>query len=169
MALDERIKKELVADYLTGRYSQRELAKKYKVSLGSVNNLTRDLNATNADLVTAQANLLIAKNELPIEQMNAIIETAYDEVYSKQLIHKATHLNLKRINETLEKNTKMSKINIGDGVQNLEPTTLDMIDYKIAQEAIDKASLTLGVNQRHAKTEINANATNAIQINRSDI
>lgn len=169
MALDERIKKELIADYLTGRYSQRELAKKYKVSLGSVNNLTRDLNTSNADLVTAQANLLIAKNELPIEQMNAIIETAYDEVYSKQLIQKTTHLNLKRISETLEKNTKMSKINVGDGVQNLEPTSLEMIDYKIAQDAIDKASLTLGINQRHAKTEISANASNAIQINRSDI
>lgn len=169
MALDERIKKELVADYLTGRFSQRELAKKYKVSLGSVNNLTRDLNATNADLVTAQANLLIAKNELPIEQMNAIREVAYDEVYSRQLIQKTTHLNLQRINETLEKNTKMTKINCGDGIQNIEPTQLDMMDYKIAQEAIDKASLTLGVNQRHAKTEINANATNAIQINRSDI
>ncbi|CUU89289.1 Uncharacterised protein [Campylobacter hyointestinalis] len=169
MALDERIKKELIADYLTGRYSQRELAKKYKVSLGSVNNLTRDLNTSNADLVTAQANLLIAKNELPIEQMNAIIETAYDEVYSKQLIQKTTHLNLQRINETLEKNTKMSKISIGDGMQNLEPTPLEMLDYKIAQDAIDKASLTLGINQRHAKTEINANASNAIQINRGDI
>lgn len=169
MALDERIKKELVADYLTGRFSQRELAKKYKVSLGSVNNLTRDLNATNADLVTAQANLLIAKNELPIEQMNAIREVAYDEVYSRRLIQKTTHLNLQRINETLEKNTKMTKINCGDGIQNIEPTQLDMMDYKIAQEAIDKASLTLGINQRHAKTEINANATNAIQINRSDI
>ena len=38
-----------------------------------------------------------------------------------------------------------------------------------SKEAIDKASITLGINQRHAKTEINANATNAIQINRSSI
>lgn len=169
MALDERIKKELIADYLTGRYSQRELMRKYKVSLGTVNNLTRDLNTSNAELVDAQASLIIAKNELPNEQMNAIIETAYDEVYSKNLIQKTTHLNLKRINETLEKNTKMSKINVGDGMQNLEPTSLEMLDYKIAQDAIDKASLTLGINQRHAKTEINANASNAIQINRGDI
>ncbi|CUU81725.1 GatB/Yqey family protein [Campylobacter hyointestinalis subsp. hyointestinalis] len=169
MALDKRIKKELIADYLTGRYSQRELMRKYKVSLGTVNNLTRDLNTSNAELVTAQASLIIAKNELPNEQMNAIIETAYDEVYSKKLIQKATHLNLQRINDALEKNTKMTKVSIGDGMQNLEPTELEMIDYKIAQEAIDKASLTLGINQRHAKTEINANATNAIQINRSDI
>ncbi|PPB52343.1 hypothetical protein [Campylobacter hyointestinalis] len=169
MALDKRIKKELIADYLTGRYSQRELMRKYKVSLGTVNNLTRDLNTSNAELVDAQASLIIAKNELPNEQMNAIIETAYDEVYSKNLIQKTTHLNLKRINETLEKNTKMSKISIGDGMQNLEPTPLEMLDYKIAQDAIDKASLTLGINQRHAKTEINANATNAIQINRGDI
>lgn len=169
MAVDERIKKELVADYLTGRFSQRELAKKYKVSLGLVNNLTKELNTSNAELVDAQASLIIAKNELPSEQMNAIIEVAYDEVYSKNLINKATHLNLQRINETLEKNTKMTKVNCGDGIQNLEPTELEMIDYKIAQEAIDKASLTLGINQRHAKTEINANATNAIQINRSDI
>ncbi|MCR8696993.1 MULTISPECIES: hypothetical protein [Campylobacter] len=169
MAVDERIKKELVADYLTGRFSQRELAKKYKVSLGLVNNLTKELNTSNAELVDAQASLIIAKNELPSEQMNAIIEVAYDEVYSKNLINKATHLNLQRINETLEKNTKMTKVNCGDGIQNLEPTELEMIDYKIAQEAIDKASLTLGINQRHAKTEINANATNAIQINRSSI
>ena len=44
---------------------------------------------------------------------------------------------------------------VGDGVQNFEPVELNANDYKALQDAIDKASLTLGVNQRAANTTIN--------------
>jgi len=55
----------------------------------------------------------------------------------------------------LDKNTKLEKINVGEGVQNFEPVELNANDYKALQEMIDKASLTLGVNQRGVTTQIN--------------
>jgi len=41
--LTEHDKKLLIADYHTNKYSQRELAKKYNVSLGTVSNLTKEI------------------------------------------------------------------------------------------------------------------------------
>ena len=38
-------------------------------------------------------------------------------------------------------------------------------DYKNAQEALDKASITLGINQRHSNNQINVNTQNNIQNN----
>ena len=40
-------------------------------------------------------------------------------------------------------------------MQSFEPVELNANDYKALQDAIDKASLTLGVNQRTANTTIN--------------
>ena len=40
-------------------------------------------------------------------------------------------------------------------MQTFEPVELNANDYKALQDAIDKASLTLGVNQRTANTTIN--------------
>lgn len=82
-------------------------------------------------------------------------------------VSSATLLNLARTIEYLKTNTKMEKINVGDGVQNFEPVALGSLDYKNAQDTIDKASITLGINQRHSNSQININNdnTNAIQNN----
>ncbi|MGB2553724.1 hypothetical protein ACPF04_11290, partial [Campylobacter sp. MOP51] len=93
-------------------------------------------------------------------------------IRNRQLIENATQLNLKRIKEHLEKNQKFEKISIGDGAQNFKPVELNASDYKAAQDAIDKASITLGVNPRFASTTINnTNAqqnTHQIKISQDD-
>ena len=52
-------------------------------------------------------------------------------------------------------------------MQNFEPVELNANDYKALQEAIDKASLTLGVNSRTGNISINN--TNAQQTDVTEI
>lgn len=165
--LTEQTKKLIIADYLTGKFSQRELAKKHSASIGTINNLTKNIPPENERIVEAQVSVLSAKATLPNEQMNAVLNAAEREFRNRQMIENATQLNLKRITEHLEKNQKFEKIGIGDGVQNFAPVELNASDYKAAQAAIDKASITLGVNPRFANTTINN--TNAQQNNRQII
>ncbi|MFA7084984.1 MAG: hypothetical protein WC141_10715 [Arcobacteraceae bacterium] len=163
--LTEHDKKLLIADYHTNKYSQRELAKKYNVSLGTVSNLTKEINPQNEHIVNAQITILTAKAILPVEHLNAILNTAQEEIYNKNLITNATQLNLVRTMEYLTKNQKLEKINVGDGVQNFEPVGLGADDFKYCQDTIDKASITLGINQRHANTNIKVDNNNLQQTN----
>ena len=97
-----------------------------------------------------------------IKYLDEIIQ---DEAKIRSLLFSTTALNVIRINEDLQQNIKYEKVFCGDGVQNLEPVKLSASDYKNAQEALDKASITLGINQRHSNNQINVNTQNNIQNN----
>jgi transposase len=160
--LTDSEKKLLVADHHTGKYSQRQLAKKYNVSLGTVSKITKEIKPENEHLVNAQTSILWARAILPPEQMNAIVNAAQDELYNKGLVTNATQINIARTMEYLYNNKKLEKISVGQGIQELVEVGLASDDFKQCQDAIDKASITLGVNPRHApKNEINN--TNAQQ------
>ena len=148
--LSDYDKKLLIADYHTNKYSQRELAKKYNVSIGTVNNLTKEVSPQNEHLVNAQISILSAKSILPIEHLNAILNTAQEEVYNKGLVTNASQLNLIRTTQYLANNKKLEKISVGDGIQQFEEVGLGADDFKQCQDAIDRASITLKVNERHA-------------------
>ena len=59
------------------------------------------------------------------------------------------------------------KVEITDeeGNKKIEPMLLDSKSAKEYIEAIDKASITLGVNQRHSNSQVNIQNTNATQVN----
>lgn len=153
--ITDATKKLIIADYLTGKFSQRELAKKYNIALGTANKLTKNLTPENEHYVEAEVTMISARQTLPDEQMNAIMNAAKDEAYNRGLIFNATQKNLAKITEMLDKNTKYEKVGVGDGVQTFEPIELNANDFKALQDAIDKASLTLGVNPRFGGTTIN--------------
>lgn len=153
--ITNEIKEKILADFHTGKFSQRELAKKYNASKTTIANLTKGLSPKNDRLVEAQVSLLSAQNNLTATEMTAIMTAAKDEAYNRGLIFNATQKNLAKITDMLNKNTKFEKVGVGDGVQSFEPVELNANDYKALQDAIDKASLTLGVNQRAANTTIN--------------
>jgi hypothetical protein len=153
--ITNEIKEKILADFHTGKFSQRELAKKYNASKTTIANLTKGLSPKNDRLVEAQVSLLSAQNSLTATEMTAIMTAAKDEAYNRGLIFNATQKNLAKITEMLDKNTKYEKVGVGDGVQNFEPVELNANDFKALQDAIDKASLTLGVNQRTSSTTIN--------------
>ena len=153
--ITNEIKEKILADFHTGKFSQRELAKKYNASKTTIANLTKGLTPKNDRLVEAQISLLSAQSSLTTTEMTAIMTAAKDEAYNRGLIFNATQKNLAKITQMLDKNTKYEKVGVGDGVQNVEPVELNANDYKALQDAIDKASLTLGVNQRTSSTTIN--------------
>ena len=92
-------------------------------------------------------------------------ELIQDESKIRSLLFSTTALNVIRINEDLQQNMKYEKVSCGDGVQNLEPVKLGASDYKNAQEALDKASITLGINQRHSNNQLTVNTQTNIQNN----
>lgn len=153
--ITNEIKEKILADFHTGKFSQRELAKKYAVSNGTVANLLKGLTPENERLVEAQITLLSAQSQKTEIEMSSILSAAKDEAYNRGLIFNATQKNLAKITQMLDKNTKYEKVGVGDGVQNFEPVELNANDYKALQDAIDKASITLGVNQRTSSTTIN--------------
>ena len=153
--ITNEIKEKILADFHTGKFSQRELAKKYNASKTTIANLTKGLTPKNDRLVEAQISLLSAQSSLTATEMTAIMTAAKDEAYNRGLIFNATQKNLAKITAMLDKNTKFEKVGVGEGVQNFEPVELNANDYKALQDAIDKASLTLGVNQRTSSTTIN--------------
>lgn len=88
--LSEQVRKLIIADHLTGKFSQRELAKKYDLSTSTINKITKWVEAKNEHLVNAQVALLSARETLPPEQTNAIANAARDEFYNRRLIENAT-------------------------------------------------------------------------------
>lgn len=155
----------LISDWKTGRYSQRDLSDKYNCSKGKVSQLTQGIEkAQNGHLVDCQISILSAKAYLSDAEMTAIMTTAQNEIFNKCLITNASQLNLVRATQYLAGNKKLEKINVGDGIQQFEEVGLGADDFKQCQDAIDKASITLGVNQRHAPKQ-DINLTNAQQNN----
>jgi len=135
----------LIADHKTGKYSQRALAKKYDVSIGTVSKLTKEQDKSNEHLVNAQVALLSAKDELPNEQMNAVMNTAQEVAMYKGLINNnATKL--------------ANKLNM------MTDEVAEPQDLKHLVEANDKLAITLKVADRHAP-KIELNNTNAQQNN----
>ena len=96
--------------------------------------------------------------------MTAIMTTAQNEVFNKGLVTNASQLNLIRTTQYLAKNKKLEKRGVGDGVQVFEEVGLGADDFKQCQDTIDKASITLKVNERHAPKQ-DINLTNALQNN----
>lgn len=104
-----------------------------------------------------------------IEQDVRIVEIA-DNIIDEQtrrrgLIFNATEALLKKATRMIEKNQTIDKLRVGDGVQNFEPRELNTADLKNLSDTIDKASITLGVNQRHSNSQVNIQNTNATQLN----
>lgn len=134
----------LLADFHTGGYSQRELARKYHISLGKVNQLIKGLTPKNEHLMNATKSVIKASEELPEKEMNAIVNKAKQELNKEQIIYNATLKNLSLM---------IKKVNEGTSI----------VEHKVVQDTIDKASITLNVNQRHSNQQINL--TNATQTN----
>ena len=144
--LTDNEKSLLLADYKTNKYSQRDLSKKYNVSLGTVSKMTKEVIPNNEHIVNAQLSVLKAKAELPDIEMNAIMNTAQDELRRKNLVYGVSERIISKANEMLD---------ITDTAQ----------DLKALSDTVDKTSITLGVNQRHSNSQVNIQNTNAVQNN----
>ena len=104
-----------------------------------------------------------------IEQDVRIVEIADSIVDEhsrrRNLVFNATELLVKRATTMIKENKTTDKISVGAGIQQIEPRELDSSDLKNLADTIDKASLTMGVNQRHSNSQVNIQNTNAVQTN----
>jgi len=92
-------------------------------------------------------------------------EIADEKLRRSNLVFGGVEKALKKMTEIVESGYVEDKINVGDGMQKFEQRKLNTTDMKNALDGYDKASITLGVNQRHANSQINVNTQNNMQQN----
>lgn len=167
--LTEKEKDLILADYHTNKYSQRDLAKKHNVSLGTINKLTKDIEPQNEHLVNAQVTVLEGHSTLSNEQMNAVMNTANDEARRRNLVFGGMEKLAKLMNETVEKNKSEKVITegVGKGYSKARviETELQTSDHKNLADAYEKIGKSLGVIQSVPDVAIQNNQNTMPQIN----
>ena len=137
--LTDKDRERILADWKAG-YSQNQLAKNYQCSPATINKLCKGIEQENVEIVNTKVAITREMQEKSEYEVNAI-HKAVDE--------KTRHITL--INRIQEK-----ALGKADAMLDQIDTPSDL---KTIVEAVDKASITLKVSDRHAK-----NVT-AIQIN----
>jgi len=161
MAISTRKKNMVIADWKTGAYSLNALAKKHKISVNSVKKICTNVPQENADLVELCTEVESAKKCTK----NAQEIKAIEEVVNNRLkIHDVSNTILQGI-EKLAKGGKAQKVvteSLGEAGSSATVVEYDLQakDYKDLQDAVDKASLTLGVNPRFAQNQVNIQNNN---------
>ena len=165
MAVSTKKRNIIIAEWKTGIYkSKNALAKEYKLDPKTIVRILKGIMQDNALLVESAVIVENAKKTLknPME-ITAVEKAVKTLTESESLIKNLTVKALKGIEKILDKGElkKPTKMKIGD-IDKIEQVVYELtpIDYKNCIEGIDKASVTIGVNQRHA----NGMTLNAEQI-----
>ena len=126
-------KEALLADYHTGDYSQRQLAKMYRVSVGTVSTATKGLHKKTERLIKDKVELIQATDELTNKELNAFEHSVQFKVSM-----------LREIEVFSQAAMKTAKTMI------VSPESGN--DFKAVVEGVDKLSILTRVNDRHAKS-----------------
>lgn len=128
--------------------SQYSIARDYEVSSATVNKIFKTINEDEF-LVKEVKEEIAIKSKLFSQSENIV--KAFDDKVNEQL---------RRQNLVFNASEKaLKKLDL------LIDMTKDAQDMKHIVDSIDKASITLGVNQRHANSQVNISNTNATQTN----
>lgn len=145
-ALNNNELNSLIADHKTGQYSQRQLAVRYKISVGYVNKTIKDIDKIDEEAVNAGIAYKTALAQRDEHSVNAIEQVVNEKTKHLQFLHNATLKNI---------SVMAKKLN--------EDATIQ--DHKQAQEAIHKAGQTLGVIDQFAKPgDVNVSSQNNVGI-----
>lgn len=162
--LTDDLKDKILSDFHIGK-SQNWLATNYNLSPATINKLCKGLIPKYKEKVNT---IVSIKSELSNEseyQVFTFDKEVNEQLRLKNLVFKATEKVIKKAIDIIDSGKVTDKLNVGDGVQQFEPRELNTTDVKNLADAIDKASITLGVNQRHSSSQINVNTQNNIQNN----
>lgn len=148
MALSTKRKNQIIADWKAGRFkSFYAVAKHYKISEPTAKNILVDISQSNADIVEIgvayESAKKISKNLVEIKAIEALVaeRTIKDDI--KDLALETTLANIKSVKQKIDKNVIET-----------------MQEHRHAQETIDKALISSGNADRHAKSgDVNVNAT----------
>lgn len=175
MALTTNKKNKIIAEWKAGVHkSYNSIATMYKIDPKTVKKLLDGINQSNAEIVEVGTMYEMAKKSIKNPNEIKAIEVAIQKKLTiedyKDKVHETTLSIIDGVSQLLKKGKaqKVTTASIGDGIveANIIETDLQSIDYKNLIDTIDKASITLKVNDRFApKIEIKQDNNNAIQNN----
>jgi len=122
----------VLSDHRTGEYSARELAKKHAISLGKVGQIIKGVDKDCERIVNA--GVIYRKGLSAIDERTA---QSVNEVVDRKL----------RIKDNVEKFVESA---VKKGLEMMKNTDSGA-DFKAIVEGVDKSTITIGINERHAK------------------
>lgn len=166
----------ILAEWKAG-YSQNQLAKNYDVSPATINKICKGIEQNNKELVNSQVAInteLVTRSEY---EVNAIHKAVDEQTRRANLVFTATEKILQLSSKMAERNSKQIVVKVKEySKENGSSESLDKIDVELDSsdlknlaDAVDKASLTLGVNQRHSNQQINVNTQNNNTVQNSEL
>ena len=137
--------------------SKAQISKKSKIENWQKGNEKKQLISQAVEVAEQKETL----NETALQVHNELVD---EQLRRRNLVFNASEKLLVKATEMIKKGQTVDKINVGAGIQQIEPRELDSSDLKNLADTIDKASITLGVNQRHSNSQVNIQNTNATQV-----
>jgi len=177
--LTDRQKANIKAKWDTGEYTKTELSKAYKVSDVMIGKIVGKEKPANAHLVEAGVVYEKAKKlekssaeVVAIEQaVKHRLDKEFHEDNKRIKIYDTTSKILDKVNQALDKGQKQVVVKTKDyskehgSVESLDTVEVDLdsSDLKNMMDTVDKASITMNVNQRHANSNINLNQATQVK------
>lgn len=164
MARLTEAKREDIKNALMLGDSQYKVSQEFEVSSATVNKIFKTIDEETLNKTKGLVKGEIAIKSIVSEQSERFSKSFDDkvkeEIRRKGLIFDGVEKAVKKMNDIMANGIVEDKINVGDGMQKFEERKLNTTDIKNALDGYDKASITLGVNQRHANQSINVNTQN---------
>ncbi|MCW8930885.1 MAG: helix-turn-helix domain-containing protein [Gammaproteobacteria bacterium] len=142
--LNDKERERIIADWKVG-VSQNQLAKNYNVSPATINKLCKDVPQENIEIVNSKVSTIRALQEKSECEVNSIEREVNDRLRREQLVYGVQEKAIQKAGVLLDEVS--------------EPQ-----DLKHLVDAVDKASITLGVSQRHSNQNINVNTQNNLAV-----
>jgi len=127
------------AYYESGQYSLSQISDKTGIGKSAISKEAKNQqwkSGEDADYIEAKIKIVEKKSTLSVEKINTLDDIADEAIRNKNLVYGLTQKALRKANELLDQSDDMNEINT-------------------AVALADRASLTLGVNQRHANSQVN--------------
>ncbi len=145
--------------HLKTNISRPQISKRSKKECWEKGNEKKHLISTAISLATKKETL----KETALDVHNELVAVG---IRRANLVYGASEKLLKQTTSMIDENVTAEKVNMGDGTQKFAKRRLNSSDLKNLSDTIDKASITLGVNQRHATGQVQITNTNAQQNNK---
>lgn len=144
-------KEQLLADWRTGEFKHQELADKHKMSRPNVARIVKDIPQDLASVLTHKIESEQELAELSDKELTIVDTLAKSKIEDAKMIR------------TMSKNNM-----VGLGKKLVQHEDMSISDHLAAANAIDRTSITLGVNDRHANGIAISNTVQTVTINKED-
>ena len=142
--LTDKDRELILADYHTGQYTNRALAKKFEVTHVTIGKIVKGLEPKYKEIVTTQVAINTELAEASIQEVTSVTNEVTKLTRYTDLVHRIQEKALGKAENMLD---------------SIEAPS----DLKLIVEAVDKAAITLKVAERHAPKQVTA-----IQVNNEE-